>query len=297
MKSYAILLAVALAAFAIVYPSEASQATNIPLIGLLRPNRADDAEAQRLIAAFRQGLRELGYVEGRNIVLDIRWAEGKRERLAELAAELVRLKVDIIVSAGPTAIRAAKQATGTIPIIMTLAADPVRDGFVASLAHPGGNITGLSTMSDELAGKRLELLKEAVPRAKRMAILWNPANSSQALNFKEVEATAAAFKLMLRSLPVKSPDDFNNAFAVAAKGRTEALFVSGDALLNSHRSRIVELVVKGRLPAMYSDRDYMSDGGLMYYGADNADSYRRAATYVDKILKGARPRTSPWSGR
>jgi putative ABC transport system substrate-binding protein len=235
----------------------------------------------------------LSYVEDQNIALDIRWAEGKRERLAELAAELVRRKVDIIVSAGPTATRAAKQATGTIPIIMTGGGDPVRDGFVASLAHPGGNITGLSAMSDELAGKRFELLKEAVPRAKRMAILWNPANPGQQLNFKEVEATAAAFKLMLRSLPVKSPDDFENAFALAAKGRVEALMVSGDALLNSHRSRIVELVVKGRLPAMYTEPEFMADGGLMYYGADTAHLYRRAATYVDKILKGAKAADLP----
>jgi len=235
----------------------------------------------------------LSYVEGRNIVLEIRWAEGKRERLVELAAELVRLKVDIIVTGGQTATEAAKKVAGTIPIIMTLVSDPVRDGFAASLAHPGGNITGLSPMGNELAGKRLELLKEAVPRAKRMAILWNPANPGQQLNFKEVEATAAAFKLMLRSLPVKSPDDFDNAFAVAAKGRVEALMVSGDALLNSHRSRIVELVVKGRLPAMYTEPEWMSDGGLMYYGPDTADIYRRAATYVDKILKGAKAADIP----
>jgi putative ABC transport system substrate-binding protein len=232
--------------------AQAQHAAKVPRVGLLRPQRADDTGVQPLITAFRQGLRELGYVEGQNIVLDIRWAEGKRDRLPDLANELARLKVDVIVTGGQTATRAAKKAAGTIPIVMTSVSDPVRAGFVESLARPGGNITGLSDVGRDLAGKRLELLKEAVPRAARMAVLWNPSNPGQMSTFKEVEATAGALGLTLRSLPVNNPDEFENAFAVAAKDRVNALLVSGDALLNSHRSRVVELVVKSRLPAMYT---------------------------------------------
>jgi putative ABC transport system substrate-binding protein len=239
---YAMLLALS-------FPAQAQQPTKIPRIGLLGGASAS-ANAGR-IEAFRQGLRELGYVEGKNIVIEYRWAEGKLDRLPALAAELVRLKVDIIVSAGPTVTRAAKEATVTIPVVMGFDDDPVGSGFVASLARPGGNITGLSALSPELSGKQLELLKEIVPRLSRVAVLGSSAHPGTAQSLKEMELAAGAFKVQLQYLDVLDPKDIETAFRAASNGRADAVLVLTSVVTNSHREQIVELAVKNRLPAIY----------------------------------------------
>jgi putative tryptophan/tyrosine transport system substrate-binding protein len=293
MKKKITVLTLCAVLFALSDSASAQQPAEIPRVGLLRPSRSDHAGSQALIDAFRQGLRELGYVEGQNIRLEIRWADGNRDRLPQLAGELVRLKVDVIVSGGSTATDAAKRASSTIPIVMTQVADPERDGFVASLARPGANITGLTHMNTELAGKRLELLKESVPKASRVAVLWNPANPSQAFNFKELETAAKALAVTVQSLQVRTPGDFDRAFDAAVKGRIGGIFVSSDGMINSHRKDVVNRVTKNRLPAMYTEPEWVDAGGLMVYGPSNADLYRRAATYVDKILKGVKPADLP----
>jgi putative tryptophan/tyrosine transport system substrate-binding protein len=233
--------------------TSAQQPAKVPRIGLIRPSRSDHPGSQALITAFRQGLRDLGYVEGQNITLVIRWADGNRDRLPQLADELVRLNVDVMVTGGNSATQAAKRASSTIPIVMTQVADPERDGFVASLARPGGNITGLTHMNTELAGKRLELIKESVLKTPRMAVLWNPSNPAQAFNFKEIEAKAKALGLSLRSLPVRGSEDFDAAFEAAVKGRVHSIFVSSDGIINSHRKELVNRIAKNRLPAMYTE--------------------------------------------
>jgi putative ABC transport system substrate-binding protein len=243
--------------------------------------------------AFQQGLRELGYVEGKNIVIEWRYAEGKLDRLPALAAELVGLKVDVIVSAGASVTRAAKKATSSIPIVMTNEADPVGTGVVASLARPGGNITGLSTLSPDLSGKQLELLKEVVPRLSRVAVLGTSTNPGYAQTLKEIELAAGAFKVKLQYLDVLSPKDIETAFRAASKGRAEAVLVLGSPVLISQRTPIVELAAKNRLPAIYNRSDYVEDGGLMTYSTSLTDLDRRAATYVDKILKGRPPGDLP----
>ncbi len=244
--------------------------------------------------AFRQGLRELGYVEGKNIVIELRSAEGKLDRLPALAAELVRLKVDVIVTGGPTATRAAKEATSTIPIVMAQDTDPVGNGFVASLARPGGNITGLSTFAPELSGKRLELLKETIPKLSRVAVFGTSTYPGNAQSLKEVELAAKAFGVKLQYLDVLSPKDIETAFQAAGKGRADAvlMMVSG-AIARDHRTEIIELAVKNRLPVIYEGGHYVEAGGLMTYGVNFNDLDRRAATYVDKILKGAKPADLP----
>jgi putative tryptophan/tyrosine transport system substrate-binding protein len=243
--------------------------------------------------AFRQGLNELGYVEGRNIVIEYRYAEGKSERFPALAAELVRLDVDVILTSGDHGIRAAKQASQTIPIVVAIVADLVGPGYVASLARPGGNITGLTTLSPELSAKRLELLKTAFPKVSRVAILWNPTNAANVAVFKETEVAARALRIQLLPVDVRRADDFESAFLAALRARADALVAVGDALLLTHRARIVDFAAKSTLPAMYGNQDFMDAGGLMFYGANVADMYRRAATYVDKILKGAKPGDLP----
>ena len=243
--------------------------------------------------AFRQGLRDFGYVEGQNIVIEYRYAEGRAERLPDLAAELLRLNVDVIVAGGTPAPLAAKHATGTIPIVMTSAGDPVGSGLVASLARPGGNVTGLSTFTRELAAKRLQLLKEVVPGASRVAVLWNAANPYAVLNMRETEAAARTLGGQVQSLEVRGPDDVENAFPAAIRGRAGALIVVDDPLTYLYRMRIADLAARNRLPAMYGFREYAEAGGLMAFGASLADLGRRAATYVDKILKGARPADLP----
>jgi putative ABC transport system substrate-binding protein len=266
--------------------AEPQQAGKVPRIGILRPGSPPDP----FVEAFRQGLRELSYVEGRTISIEYRWAEGRNERLAGLAADLVRLNVDVIVASGTAAV-AAKQATTAIPIVMPIANDPVR-GLVASLARPGGNVTGLATQNEELAGKRMELLKETLPRLSRVAALWEPASDNGQL--RASEAAARSLGLRLQVLKVKRPDDFGTAFAEAQKNRAEALIVLSSSVSFVHRTRLVELAAKQRLPTMYPQQEFVvGSGGLMSYGADFHDLFRRAATYVDKILKGTKPGDLP----
>ena len=233
-------------------------------------------------------------MEGQNIVIEYRSAEGKFERLSDLAADLVRLKVDVIVAAGGIqAIRPAKNATSTIPIVMTGTADPVASGFVTSLARPGGNITGLTLGGPELGGKRLELLKETVPKISRVAFFLNPTSAGNLLLLKDMQAPAQALGLRIQSSDVRSVNDLEGAFQAATKWGASGLTVSGDPVLTSNRKQIVEFAAKSRLPAIYPWRQYVEDGGLMSYDAKLADLYRRAATYVDKILKGAKPADIP----
>jgi len=268
-----------------------SQPTRIPRIGFLFGLPASVVSAR--IESFRQGLRELGYVEGKNIVIEWRSAEGEQDRLPALVAELVRLKVDIIVSGGASVTRAAKQATTTIPIVMTNEGDPVGSGTVASLARPGGNITGLSTLAPELSGKRLELLKEIIPKLSRVAVLGTSTQPGYAQGLKEMELAAGALKVKLQYLDVLDPKDIETAFRAANKGRAQAFLTLSSAILTSQRAQVVELAVKSRLPAIYPASNYMDAGGLMSYGRSITDLSRRAATYVDKILKGRTPADLP----
>jgi len=271
--------------------AEAQQPKKVPRIGFLGA-ASPSANAAR-IEAFRQGLRELGYVEGKNIVIEWRHAEGKFDRLSELAAELVRLKVDVIVTAGPPATRSAKEATSTISIVMAQDGDPVGSGFVASLARPGGNITGLATLSPELSGKQLELLKEIVPKLSRVAVFGASTGTTNAQNLRETELAAGALGIKLQYLDVLNPKDIETAFRAASKGRAEAVLVLGSPVLNSQRTQVVELAAKNRLPAVYGQPEFMDAGGLMFYGASTTEMFRRAATYVDKILKGRKPADLP----
>ena len=291
-------LALCAVLFALSFAAEAQQTKKVPRIGYL--SGVDPARESIRAEAFRLALRELGYIEGQNIAIEYRYAEGKRDRYPELAAELVRLKVDIIVGpSGSAPIRAAKNATKTIPIVMmSLAADPVEAGFVESLARPGGNITGITTLSRELGGKRLELFKEAVPKLARVAVFYDPANPGNVLDVKEVLPVAArALGLTIQPREVRAADGFERVFAALSKQRPEGLYVPPGPLMAANEKRIAGLASKSRLPAMYSNREAVDAGGLMYYGADLADSYRRAATYVDKILKGAKPADCQSSSR
>ncbi len=271
--------------------STAQQAAKVPRLGLLIPG-SSSAFAPR-IEAFRYGLRDLGYVEGRNITMEYRFAEGQDDRLPALVAELIRLQVDIIVTDGEAAIRAAQHATTTIPIVMAVSGDPVGIGHVASLARPGGNITGLSFMQPEVSGKRLELLQEAVPKLSHVAVLWDPANPSSTLGFKETQTAAHALGLPLQSLEVRGPDEFDQAFAAMTSEHADALVVLSNPLFFEHRRQLAELAVKHRLPAIFLFREYVEAGGLMAYGANLNAMYRRAAYYVDRILKGTKPADLP----
>jgi ABC-type uncharacterized transport system substrate-binding protein len=239
--------------------------------------------------AFRQGLRELGYVEGKNIVIEWRFAEGKFDRLPGFAADLVRLKVDVIVTTGSGSTRPANEATNTIPIVMTQDPDPVGNGFVASLARPGGNITGLSTLSPELSGKRLELLKEMLPKLSRVAVFGTSTSPSNAQALRETELAAGALAVKLQYLDVRGPKDIGTAFRAASKERADAVLVLGGPVLASQRTQLVDLAVKSRLPAIYWRSDIVESGGLISYSVSFSDLDRRAATYVDKILKGSKP--------
>ncbi len=271
--------------------AEAQQPAKIPRIGILIGS-SPSANAAR-IEAFRQGLRELGYVEGKNIFIEFRSAEGKFDRLPDLAAELVRLKVDVIVTTGPIINRPAKEATSMIPIVMGFDNDPVSNGFVASLARPGGNMTGLSTLAPEITGKQLELLKEVVPRLSRVAVFGNSKEPATAQILKEIDLTAGALEMNSQHLDVLSPKDIETAFRAARKGRAEAVLVLGAFFFNPHRAQIAELAVGSRLPAIYNAVEWVEAGGLMSYGTSFPDLFRRAATYVDKILKGAKPADLP----
>ena len=271
--------------------AEAQQPGKVPRIGFLAS--ASPSVVSGRIEAFQQGLRELGYVEGKNIVIESRYAEGKLDRLPALVAELVRLKVEILVSAGPIPTRAAKEATVTIPIVMTQDTDPVGNGFVARLARPGGNITGLSTLAPELSGKRLELLKEIIPKLSRVAVFGTSTMPGHAQSLREIELAAGAFKVQVQHLDVLGPKDIEIAFRAASKERSDAVLTLNSPILNSHRPQLAELAVRNRLPAMYARRESVEDGGLVFYGVSLLDLDRRAATYVDKILKGAKPADLP----
>ena len=287
-----ILVAVVLLAVGVI--AEAQQPKKVPRIGYL--SALDPASESARSEAIRLALRELGYIEGQNIAIEYRYAEGKRDRLPELAAELVRLKVDIIVVAGgERTIRAAKNATKTIPIIMVGAGpDPVEAGLVESLARPGGNVTGITNLSRELGGKRLELLKEAVPKLARVAVLYDPAIPGTAREVKEdLPVAARALGLTVQSWEVRAADDFEKVFAALNKKRPDGLYVPGGGqLMNANRKRIVGFALKSRLPSMYGNREFVDAGGLMSYGADIADSYRRVAYYVDKNPERSQARRS-----
>jgi ABC-type uncharacterized transport system substrate-binding protein len=281
-------LSLALAPLAV----EAQQATaNVARIGMLA-----DATSPHLLEAFLQGLRDLGYVEGRNLVIEYRDAEGKPERLPALAAELVALKVDVIVAGNTPQTLAAKQATRTIPIVFSFALDPVTDGLVTSLARPGGNVTGLSFLAPELVGKRLELLTQAVPRVSRVAVLWQPGGQAERTE-KDLqtaaEVAARALGVRLQFVEARGPADIDRAFSDMTRARAGALTVLGSAMLFNQRRRLVDLAAKNRLPAVYGLREYVDAGGLIAYGTNGADLFRRAATFVDKILKGAKPADLP----
>jgi putative ABC transport system substrate-binding protein len=273
--------------------ADAQQTGKIPRIGYLDPGTASASAV--LVDAFRQELRKLGWVDGKNITIDYRFAEQKTERLPELAADLVRLKVDVIVSASSTSALAAKSATTTIPIVMTQSADPVGAGLVASLARPGGNVTGLSTLSPELTTKRLEILKDAVPRLSRVGLVRTPVGGiGQDLQMKELRAAALALKLKLEEIETQpEPKGLESAFQTAKQKQVNAIITTVNRPFFGERKRIVELAGKYRLPAIYFSKEFVDEGGLMSYGSDYTDLYRRAAVYVDKILKGAKPADLP----
>jgi len=260
-------------------------------IGLLSPWSASDTALWH--QAFRLGLRDLGWVEGKNISIEYRYAEGRNDRLPDLAADLVRLQVDVIVASTTIDALAAQKATKAIPIVMAVAGEPVATGLVESLARPGGNITGLSQMGPELAGKRLELLKEIVPKLSHVAVFWNPQNPASTLIWKEIQLPARQLGVQLHSLEVRSSTDFDKAFEDATRARAGALFITADPVIVTNLKRIVDFAAKSRLPSIFPWSEFANAGGLVTYGTDRADMYRRAATFVDKILKGAKPRDLP----
>jgi putative tryptophan/tyrosine transport system substrate-binding protein len=268
--------------------AEPQQSTKVARIGFLS---ASSPSADSSIAAFRQGLRELGYEEGKNIAIEYRYAEGRMERLPDLAAELVRLKVGVIVSPGIQPSRAAKQATTTIPIVFPGVGDPVAWGLVESLARPGGNVTGMTNFSPELTGKRVELLKEALPRISRVAVLRDPRQPPQ--SFNETQIASQSFGLKLQSLEIRDAADVETAFSAMSRERVGAFITLPQTVINLHRRRILELAGKSRLPSTHGDKVWVEAGGLMSYGPDIIDIHRRAATYVDKILKGTKPADLP----
>jgi putative ABC transport system substrate-binding protein len=254
---------------------------------------SEHAEIPALTAAFFEALRELGWVEGKNVAFELRYAENHLERLPELAADLVRRKVDVIAAAGTLAPLAAKRATTTIPIVMTAAGDPLGSGLVASLARPGGNVTGMSLMAPDLGAKRLELLKEVLPRLSRVAVLWNADNPYSVLVFKETQAGGRTLGIEVRSLEVRGPDDFDSAFEAAGGLRPDALITVEDPLTADHRTRVAEFTTRQQLPSLHGIREFVTAGGLISYGPSIADLFRRAAYYVDKILRGAKPADLP----
>jgi putative ABC transport system substrate-binding protein len=291
VAALSLLIAVALVAFAVIV--EAQQPKKVFQIGYL--SNTDAATDSSRAEAIRLALRKLGYIEGQNIAIEYRYSEGKRDRAPELAAELVRLKVDIIVVAGgETWIRAAKNATKTIPIVMVgLGTDPVKAGLVKSLARPGGNVTGITALSRELGGKRLELLKEAVPKISRVTVLYDPANPNSVEVKEDLRIAARALKLTILPSEARAADDFEKVFAAMSKERPDGLVVTGGTLMRPNQKRIAGFALKSRLPSVSSSEEFVDAGGLMSYAADDADNYRRVAIYVDKILKGAKPADLP----
>ena len=294
MKKKITVLTLCAMLFALCLPSQAQQPKKVPRIGYLAAG--DPASEFARAEAIRLALRELGHVEGQNIAIEYRYSHGKNDRASELATELVRLRVDVIVAAGGDPwIRAAKNATKTIPIVMVgVGADPVEAGLVESLARPGGNVTGITNLGPELGGKRLELLKEAVPKLGRAAVLYDPASPGTAREMKEFLPVAArGLGLTVQTWDVRAADGFDKVFAALTKERPDGLYVLAGPVVRANGKRIADLALKSRLPSMYAIRESVDAGGLMYYGADVADSYRRVAYYVDKILKGAKPADLP----
>ncbi len=286
-------LALCAVLLALSFPAQAQQPKKIPRIGYVS-GIGDPSNPVPSVEGFRQGLRDLGYIEGKNILVEYRYLEGKLDRVPGLVAELVQLKVDVFVSSNFPAIRAAKQATKTIPIVMVTTQDPVATGIVNSLARPGGNITGLTRLTRDLSGKRLELLKEMVPGKSRVGVLWDTNAPGPIIGFKEYEAAAPALKIQIQSLEVAGPNpDLEGAFQAAAKGRAGGLITIRNPVLNRYRKRIADLAIKNRLPSMCEGGDYVEAGSLVSYSANDAENFRRAATYVDKILKGAKPADLP----
>jgi putative ABC transport system substrate-binding protein len=291
MKRRAFVSTVGMSLLAAPLRLAAQQPQRVPRVGYLFSFTS--AEARHLWEACRQGLRELGYVEGQNIVLEPRWADGRHERLPELAADLVRLKVDVIVSSATPASRAAKAATSSIPIVIVAVGEPVKMGLVAGLARPGGNVTGLSLLTTELSGKRLELLAQVVRNMHRVAILMNPDNPVTAVFLEETRVASQKLGVQLQPLEARNPREIEQVFDAAPGERAAGLIVFDDPVLWSHRKQIVALAAKRRLPAMYGFREFVDEGGLMSYGPDRVDHYRRTALYVDKILRGAKPGDLP----
>jgi putative ABC transport system substrate-binding protein len=285
------IVTVTLMIFASAFAADAQQPKKVPRIGFLAtvsPSTISDR-----VEAFRQGLREVGYVEGKNIMIEWRYAEGKADRLSGLAAELVRLKVDLIISAAPIPTRSAKQATSTIPIVMAFDDDPVGSGFVASLARPGGNITGLSALSPEISGKQLGFLKEIAPGLSRVGVLGDVTRPGVPQALREINLAAGIFGMRLQYLDVPTSNDIETVFRAASRERAEAVLVLVGPVLMSHRTRVTNLAAKNRIPAMYERAEFTDAGGLMFYGASISDMFHRAATYVDKILKGTKPAELP----
>jgi ABC-type uncharacterized transport system substrate-binding protein len=292
MKRKIINLALCAVLFALCSSAEAQQPKKIAKVGFFLASTP--AAAAHNVEAFRQGMRELGYVEGKTFFLELRHGEGRAERLPELARELVGLKMDVIVASTDVAIAAVKRETQTIPIVMAISSDPVGTGFVASLARPGGNVTGNSTISPELSGKRLELLREVVPGLSRVAFLWNPDVRGAVLDYKETEGAAGSLHLQLQSVEVVRAEDFDRAFSAVTKERAQALIMpAANPVGFANRGQIASFAQKNRLPSMYAQREYVDAGGLMSYGPSTPDLFRRAATYVDKILKGTKPADLP----
>jgi putative ABC transport system substrate-binding protein len=285
-------LVLALVVFALPLPLEAQPAPKVAKIGLLTPS--SPAGSGHLVEAFTQGFRELGYIEGKTFILEARYGDGRTERLAELARELVRLKADVIVTSTDVATAAVRRQTRTIPIVMALSTDPVGTGFVANLARPGGNVTGLSNITAELGGKRLELLKEAIPGLSRVAFFWNPDVRGAVLDYKETEARARSLRLELTSLEVSTAEDLDRAFATLTSERVQAFIVAAaNIVMFARRAAIARFAQSNRLASIYAAREYVDAGGLMSYGASVSDMFRRSALYVDKILKGAKPGDLP----
>ena len=290
-----IALAVGLALGVLAAPFAAgAEPPTTPRIGFLLMG-SSQAGLTPLFDAFREGLHELGWIENENIAIEYRWAGESPDRLPELAADLVRLKVDVIIGSTP-GVRAAQRLTTSIPIIMCIADDAVRQGLVTNLARPGGNITGMAAMSSELAGKRLELLRQATPRMSRVVLLWNPPGSGPDY-LKDTQIAARALGMTLQSVEVRTADDFEGAFASVLRGRSEALVVGPGQFLFTHQRRIVEFAAKNRLPSIYAWKDPVSAGGLMAYGVNIPQAYRRAAYYVDKILRGTKPSDLRWNSQ
>jgi putative ABC transport system substrate-binding protein len=292
MKTKITVLTLCAMLFALCVSAEAQQPKKVAKIGALFPS--NPAATAHLLEAFTQGLRELGYMDGKNIVLERRYGESRAERMSDLARELVSLKVDVIVTSTDMAIVAVKRETQTIPIVMANSSDPVGTGFVASLARPGGNVTGNTDISPDLSGKRLELLRETVPGLSRVALLWNPDIRGAVLDYNQTEGAARSLGLQLQSVEVPRAADLERAFAAVTKGRAQALIVPGvNPVAFANRNQIASLAQTNRLPSMYAQKEYVDAGGLMCYGPSLTDNWRRAATYVDKILKGRKPADLP----